>query len=117
MTASISGVLAASSLFYFSYLSAQRDVHNWLSPQVASVQQKDLGRLYSAPLSYWKGLPFSIEEVVEDLRMAGYDQVDFSKVKQKEISVILKAKVKFISLQMKNRKLCSPLSTPKFTRS
>ena len=56
-----------------------KETFTWLSPQVASVQQKDLGRLYSAPLSYWKGLPFSIEEVVEDLRMAGYDQVDFQR--------------------------------------
>ena len=72
------------------------------------MQQKDLGRLYSAPLSYWKGLPFSIEEVVEDLRMAGYDQVDFSKVKQKGDFGYSKSKgeIHIVTDENKNYALC-----------
>ena len=84
VTSGIAGFIAGSTLMYISYTTAQKDVQQWLNPEQNQIlQSEELGRLYSAPLSYWSGLPFSMEEVTEDLRMAGYDNVDFHKVQQK----------------------------------
>ncbi len=79
----VAGGLAGTTLTYFSYLSAEQDVQRWLDPTLVQENKGDLGRLYSAPLSYWSGLPLSIEEVVEDLKMAGYDNVPIKKVRDK----------------------------------
>ena len=49
--------------------------------------------------------------------MAGYDQVDFSKVKQKGDFGYSESKGEIHIVTDEEQKLCSPLSTPKSTRS
>ncbi|MBM74483.1 MAG: hypothetical protein CMK59_03710 [Proteobacteria bacterium] len=69
------GSVGGGVVGYLAYSAALSDVDAWLSPseEVVSVEP---GRIYSAPLEYWSGLPLTSDEIAEDLQLAGYARTE-----------------------------------------